>query len=77
MDPQIIAIIAAAIKSAVDLGPLVIKGIEDAEPFAEAIVNHILGKEPSEVDVERLEARLADISAQLQAALPPEQEDDI
>lgn len=81
MDPatviQIITVVGAVVKEAVELGPTVIKTVEDAKPFAEAIVNTILGKEVTVADLTALEAQIAALSAQLQEPLPPEQPDDV
>lgn len=70
----IITTIAAVIKAAVDLTPTVIKAVEDAKPFAEAIFNTIGGKTITQEDLTALEAHIADLSNQLQKPLPPEDE---
>lgn len=71
----IIATIASIIKTAVDVGPVVIKGIEDAKPFAEALYNTLFkGHKITEEELAQLEARIKDLSAQLQLPLPPEEE---
>lgn len=81
MDPvqigQIITVVAGAIKTAVDLGPIVIKGVEDAKPFAQVIVSTILGREITVDELSGLEQQLATLSAQFQQPLPPEQADDV
>lgn len=75
MDPlTIIGVVASVIKTAVDLGPTVIKGIEDAKPFADAIVRTLTGGEVTPEQLAELEAQIAALSAQLQA--PMEGEDD-
>lgn len=72
MDPALIGAIATIIDSAVKLGPVVIKGIEDAKPFAEAIVEAILGGPTTPEKLDALEAKIKALSDQLQADLPPE-----
>lgn len=70
---EIITTIAQVIKAAVDAGPSIIKGIEDAKPFAEAIFASLVrGKEISQDDLDALEAKITDLSNQLQLPLPPE-----
>lgn len=70
----IIAAIAQGIKLAVDVGPSVIKGIEDAKPFAEAIYNTLKGENVTEEDLAALEARLAALSAQLHTPMEGEED---
>ena len=71
----IITAIAGVIKTAVELTPTVIKTVNDAKPFAEAIYNSIIkGNEVSEDQLAELEARLTELSNQLQLPLPPEEE---
>lgn len=72
MDAALVVAIASIIESAVKLGPIVIKGVEDAKPFAEAIVEAILGGPTTPEKLDALEAKIAALSAQLQADLPPE-----
>lgn len=75
---SIINIIAQVVKTAADLGPVIIKDVEDATPFAEAIYNHLVNKKPiTQSDLDALDARIANLSEQLQAPLPPEQPDDV
>lgn len=75
---DIIATVAAAIKAVVDLTPVVIKTVEDAKPFAEIIWTNLKGKGATKpADLDRLQMQIAALSAQLQAPLPPEQEDDV
>jgi hypothetical protein len=73
----IINTVAAVIQQAVAIGPSVIKGVEDAVPFAEAIVANITGKKTvTQADLDALTAQIATLSAQLQAALPAAQPGD-
>lgn len=69
---EIVELVAKAIKVAVDLTPTVIKGVEDAKPFAKAIVEMFKGHRVSEDDLVKLEAKIDDLAAQLQEPLPPE-----
>ena len=71
MDPATITAIAGLIKTAVELGPVVIKGIDDAKPFAEAAINFILGGQVTQERLDELEAKRQALSAQLQALQPP------
>ena len=66
----IISVVAAAVKAAVDLTPAVIKTVQDAEPFAAAIVNAIRGDNITQDQLDELEAKISDLSAQLQQPLP-------
>lgn len=69
----IVEAIAAVIKTAVDVGPEIIKGVQDAKPFAEAIYNSLIkGQKVSDEDLKKLEDQLTELSNQLQKPLPPE-----
>lgn len=69
----IIATLAKIIKVAVDVGPDVIKGVQDAKPFAEQIFKSLMGnKEITQEELAELEAKIDDLAAQLQEPLPPE-----
>lgn len=73
MNPALIASIASIIKTLVDVGPDVIKGVQDAKPFAQQIVKSLFGKEEiSNEDLAELEAKIDSLAAQLQEPLPPE-----
>lgn len=75
---SIIGLIGTVIKTAVDLTPAVIKTVEDAEPFAKAIWDNLVNKKViSQSDLDTLEAQLAALSAQLQAPLPPADDQDV
>lgn len=76
MDPlKIIEIIAAIIKTAVDVGPIAIKGVEDAKPFAQAIYNNLIKhKTITQEDLNKLEDHIKELSDQLQLPLPPEED---
>ena len=71
MDPTtIISVIAGVIKVAVDLGPSIIKLEQDAAPFAEAIYNTFKGTAITQEQLDTLEAKITDLSNQLQLTLP-------
>ncbi len=71
----IITAIAGVIKTAVELTPTIIKTVNDAKPFAEAIYNTVIkGNEVSEDQLKELEDRITQLSNQLQLPLPPEEE---
>lgn len=75
---SIVSVIGNVIKTAVDLTPGVIKTVEDAAPFAELIWDHLVNKKViTQSDLNDLDAKLAALSARIQAELPPEQADDI
>lgn len=75
---DIIATVASAIKAVVDLTPVVIKTVEDAKPFAEVIWSNLKGRGAvTPADLDRITRQIAALSAQLQAPLPPEQDDDV
>jgi hypothetical protein len=68
----IIAAVAGAVKTAVDLGPSVIKVIEDAKPFAQQIIDAIGGKKVTDAQLAQLEAGIQALSDDLQTPLPPD-----
>lgn len=68
----IIELVAKVIQQAVILGPTIIKGVEDAKPFAEVIYHALKGDNVTQNQLDQLEVQLADLSAQLQQPLPPE-----
>lgn len=73
MDPVVIAgTVAAVIKICVDLGPTVIKGVEDARPFAEQILKLIHGDHVTQEQLDALRAGADALSSQIQAMRPPE-----
>lgn len=75
MDPlAIVTLIAGIIKTAVDLTPTIIKGVEDAKPFAEAIYHALKGDNITKDQLIELEAKIKALSDQLQKPLPPEEE---
>lgn len=63
----IAAIVAAVIKTAVDLGPTIIKGVEEAKPFAEQIVALIGGQNVTQDQLDELLANVQALSKELQA----------
>lgn len=70
---EIIALLAKVIKTAVDVGPDVIKGVQDAKPFAEQIYKTLIKREDiTAEDLAELEAKIDDLANQLQVPLPPE-----
>jgi hypothetical protein len=73
----IITAVSTVIDTAVKLGPTVIQTVEDAAPFAEAIVNSISGKKVvTQADLDAMTAQITALSAELQAPLPPAQAGD-
>lgn len=73
MNPALIATIAQIIKTLVDVGPDVIKGVQDAKPFAEQIIKSLFGKKDiTEEELAELRAGIDDLAVQLQVPLPPE-----
>ena len=70
----VIGAIAGVIKTAVELGPTVIKGVQDARPFAEAIYNILKGTDITQDQLNQLEEQISRLSAELQRPLPPEEE---
>lgn len=77
MDPATIALIEKIITTAIALGPTVIKGFEDFQPFAVLIWDAIFKGQPITADeIAAIEAKLADLSAQLQVLLPAAQPGD-
>lgn len=72
MDPTaIITVISQVIKLAVDVGPGVIKAVEDAAPFAEAIYHNLVsGQAVTPEQLTALEAQLQVLSDDLDVPLP-------
>lgn len=68
----VIAAVAAAIKAAVDLTPAIIRTVQDATPFAEAIIRTVSGETISPDQLDALDAQIAALSAALQAPLAPD-----
>lgn len=66
----ILETISKVIKQIVDLTPTVIKTVEDATPFAEAIYNALKGKNVTLAQLEELEAKITKLSNRLQEPLP-------
>lgn len=69
----IVTTVAKIIKVAVDLTPIVLKTVDDARPFAAAIVKVLKGEEVTQEELEILEGQIDDLSRQLQLPLPPEE----
>jgi len=80
MDPlTILTTVAGVISQLVQIGPTVIKGIEDAKPFAQEIITMLTGgntDQISQADLDKLTASIAALSAQLQTPLPDAQPGD-
>lgn len=67
----VLEIVAEVIETAVKLGPTVIQGVEDAKPFAQALIDTLMNKKViSQTDLDALEAKVDALSAQLQEPLP-------
>lgn len=74
----IIAAIEGVLGAAVELAPTAIKLEQVIAPLAQGIWNHLVNKkEVTQVDIDALAAQIADLSARIQAPLPPEQPDDV
>lgn len=69
---QIAGVVAKGIKILVDLGPDIIKTVDDAKPFATRLVNAIQGKKVTVNELASLEAHIDEMAAELQEPLPPE-----
>lgn len=69
----VIQTVAAVIKTAVDVGNVIISTVEDAEPFAKVIVDTIGSKEEiSDEELDAMRLKLQALSNELQKPLPPE-----
>lgn len=67
----LIEVVAAVIQKAVELGPTVIQGVEDAKPFALALIEMLgKGKVYTQAEIDALEAKIDALSAELQEPLP-------
>ncbi len=70
---QILAAIAAVIKTAVDLTPTIISAVEDATPFARAIYGLVVkGTNATQADVDAMLAEVNALNDDLQRPLPPD-----
>lgn len=68
----IIDLISKVIQTAVSVGPTVIQTVEDAAPFAKAIYDNLVsGTAVTQAQLDALEARLTELSDELQQPLPP------
>lgn len=76
---QILALISTISTVIIKAAPLVMQAEQNAEPFAEAIVDMIKGNEVTDADIDTLLAKANAISAKIQAPdfIPPQQADDI
>lgn len=74
---EIINIIAAVVNTAVKLGPTVIKGVEDATPFAKAIYGLFTGTNVTEAQLDDLVKKIKTLSEELQKPLPQEEEENV
>lgn len=74
---QIVALIAAALKVAAEVGPIVIKTAENAKPFIMQLVSGLLGKELTPDQQIQIEAQLDALSILLQTPLLPADEEDV
>lgn len=70
MDTQLVLLIAKYIFQLVQAGPTIIQDIDDTKPFAEAIVRAVAGKSLTQAEKNALDAKLAELSAELQAPIP-------
>ncbi len=79
MNPAaIIAAIEAVISTAVELAPAALKLEQVVAPLAQSIWDHLVNKKVvTQTDIDALGAQVADLSARIQAPLPPEQPDDV
>lgn len=68
----IIETIALVIKEAAILGPIIIKSVEDATPFAKAIYDMIAGHTVTQAELDELVEKIQVLSAQLQKPIPDE-----
>jgi len=74
----IVSLIAAVVKTAVDLTPKIIQTVEDAAPFAEAIYNDLFGgADVTPEQAEQLKASIAALEARLNKPLPPQTDQDV
>lgn len=77
MDPVTLALIEKIVTTAAALAPTVIQGFKDFEPFAVLIWDSIVkGQAITPEETAAIEAKLADLSNQLQQALPAAQPGD-
>ena len=78
MDATAIASLIGTIANVITIAaPLVIKAEENAQPFAEAIADLFKGTHFTDEQVTELLAKSNALSLQIQAALPPEDDQDV
>jgi len=74
----VVETVAKIIYQVSTLTPVVIKTIEDAKPFAQAIYDTLIGdKDITPEELAILQAKVLELSNQLQAPLPPATEDEL
>ncbi len=74
----IIAMIETVIGAAVELAPQAIKLEQVVAPLAQGLWDHLVNKKViTQTDLDALQTQVADLSARIQAPLPPEQPDDV
>lgn len=74
IDPATALAIAKLIKMAVDLGPNVLKTVEDVKPFAEILIGSLRGKKMTPEQIAQMRAQIDALSDEFQKPLPPEGE---
>ena len=72
----IVSIILSVLQTANTAAPIVLRGIEDAKPFAVDLWKRITGKDPDPADEAAIDAALAALTARLEEPLPPAQPGD-
>jgi hypothetical protein len=79
MNPAaIIAAIEGVISTAVELAPVAVKLEQVVAPLAQGLWDHLVNKKVIvQADLDAVAAQVADLSARIQAPLPPEQPDDV
>ncbi len=79
MNPAaIIAAIEAVLTTVVELAPAVVKVEQIAAPLAKSIWDHLVNKKViTQADLDALNMQTSDLSKRIQAAIPPEQDDDV
>jgi len=78
MDAVAIASLINTIANVITIAaPLVIKAEQNAQPFAQAIAELFKGTHFTDAEIAELLAKSNALSLQIQAALPPEDEQDV
>lgn len=67
-----IGLVITVVKTAIEVAPVVVQGIQDMKSFAVALFQKFTGKDITPEQRVELEAQIDNLHAQFQAPIPPE-----